>query len=207
MTTCAQGKVFYQPEDQSEVLFLLKQGRVQLYRLSPSGRKIVTGTVEAGSFFGEMAIIGQGMHHTFAEALDDCLLCVMSRADVERVLLRDPRVAMRLVEALGKRLTDAEIQLEEMVSKHVPARLAGLLLRWAAGAGGVEGHTHQDFADAIGSNRETVTQTLNDFKSQGLVEIGWKSLQLLDRERLQVIANQPHPGAAVPLKGSYWGVA
>ena len=191
MTTCQQGKVFFRPEDKSEVLFLLKKGRVQLYRLSPGGKKIVTCTIEAGSFFGEMALIGQGMHRTFAEAIEDCVLCVMSRADVERYLLRHPKVVMRLAEALGKRLTAAETQLEELAFKSVPARLASLLLRLAANNGrSVEGYTHQDLAEAIGTYRETVTQTLNEFKSQGLVEIERKAVRLLDEAQLRAIAEQ-----------------
>ena len=190
MTTCMTGKVFYTPDDRSEVLFLLKKGRVQLYHLSPSGKKIVTGVVEPGAFFGEMALIGQGMQRTFAEAMDECILCVMSRADVERYLLSHPKVATRLAEALGRRLMETEARLEEMAFKSVPARLAGLLMRLApADRDVVEGYTHQDFAEAIGSYRETVTQTLNEFKTQGLVAIERKAVRLLDRERLHEIAN------------------
>lgn len=188
MTTCAPRKVFYEPEDKSEVLFLLKKGRVQLYRLSPGGKKMVTGIIEAGAFFGEMALIGQGMHRAFAEAIEDCVLCVMSRGDVERYLLGHPKIAMRLTEALGNRLVEAEARLEEMAFKGVPARLASLLLRLAPGDR-VEGYTHQDFAEAVGSYRETVTQTLNEFKAQGLVEIERKAVRLLDRERLHAIAS------------------
>ena len=38
MSTCEPGRVFYTPEETGEVLFLLKKGRVQLYRLSPVGK-------------------------------------------------------------------------------------------------------------------------------------------------------------------------
>ncbi len=189
MTSCQRGKVFFRPDDIGEVLFLLKKGRVQLYRLSPSGKKIVTGTIEAGSFFGEMAIMGQKMHGTFAEAIDDCLLCVMSRADVENYLLNHPKVAMRLVSTLGKRLHEVESQLEDLAFKTVPARLASLLLRLAEnGRNVIEGYTHQDFAETIGSYRETVTQTLNHFKQQGLIDIERKHIVILDPDGLREVA-------------------
>ncbi|MGD9405863.1 MAG: cyclic nucleotide-binding domain-containing protein, partial [Anaerolineae bacterium] len=45
ITTCRKGRIFYMPEDTSEVLFLLKEGQVQLYRISPDGKKLVIGTV------------------------------------------------------------------------------------------------------------------------------------------------------------------
>src|SRR5690606_35042066 len=90
INTGRRGKIFYMPEDTSEVLFLLKEGRVQLYRISPEGKKLVIGTVGPGAVFGEMALIGQGMHNTFAEATEDCVLIVMSREDVERLLITKP---------------------------------------------------------------------------------------------------------------------
>jgi CRP-like cAMP-binding protein len=190
VTTSRRGKILYMPEDTSEVLFLLKQGRVQLYRISPEGKKLVIATVGPGAVFGEMALIGQGMHNTFAEAIENCVLCVMSRGDVERLLVTKPKVALRIFEALGSRLREAEIRLEEIAFKGIPARLASLLLQLAEEQGGdaVSGLTHQDLGEQIGTYRETTTQTLNTFKSEGLIAIGRKRITILDREGLQRIA-------------------
>lgn len=190
ITTCRRGKIFYMPEDTSEVLFLLKEGRVQLYRISPDGKKLVMTTVGPGTVFGEMALIGQGMHNTFAEATEDCVLCVMSRGDVERLLVTKPKVALRLFEALGSRLKDTETRLEEIAFKGIPARLASLLLQLASEPGGdtITGLTHQDLGEQIGTYRETTTQTLNAFKADGLIDIGRKRITILDREGLQRLA-------------------
>lgn len=190
MTGCAPGKIFYMPDETGEVLFLLKKGRVQLYRLTAEGKKIVVATLGPGAIFGEMSLVGQGMYNTFAEAADECVLCVMSRADVERLMREKPQVALRIVEAMGKRLTQMERQLEEVAFKSIPARLASLLLRLAGEAGSdeVTGYTHQDLAEVLGTYRETITQTLNDLKTQGLVEIGRKKVTLIDKPGLENVA-------------------
>jgi CRP/FNR family cyclic AMP-dependent transcriptional regulator len=178
------------PEDTSEVLFLLKQGRVQLYRISPDGKKLVIATIGPGSIFGEMALIGQGMHNTFAEATEDCVLLVMSREDVEHLLVTKPKVALRIFEALGTRLKDTEARVEEIAFKGIPARLASLLLQLAEDRGSktITGLTHQDLGERIGTYRETTTQTLNMFKSEGLIDIGRKRITILDTDRLTEIA-------------------
>jgi CRP-like cAMP-binding protein len=190
MTGCAAGKIFYMPEESGEVLFLLKKGRVQLYRLSPEGKKIVVATLGPGTIFGEMSLVGQGMYNTFAEAVDECILCVMSRHDVERLMRERPQVALRIVETLGQRLTEMEQQLEEVAFKSIAARLASLLLRLAdkAGSSEVTGYTHQDFAEMLGTYRETTTQTLNDLRTSGLVQIERKKIILLDRAGLEDVA-------------------
>ena len=186
LSSCRRGKILYMPEDTSEVLFFLREGRVQLYRISPDGKKLVIDTIGPGSIFGEMALIGQGMHNTFAEAIEDCDLYVMSRDDVELLLSTKPLVALRLFEVLGRRLREAESRLEEIAFKGIPARLASLLLQLAEeqGRDSIRGLTHQDLGEQIGTYRETTTQTLNAFKADGLIEIGRKRITILDRAGL-----------------------
>ena len=191
MSTCRRGKIFYQPQDTSEVLFILKKGRVQLYRLSQDGKKLVVDTIGPGTIFGEMTIIGQGMHNTFAEAVDDCLLCVMSRHDVERLILGKPPVALRIMHVMAGRLNRAESQLEDMAFKSIPTRLAALLLRLREEQGdNIYGYTHQDLAEAVGTYRETATQTLNEFKANGLIAIGRKRIDILDAAGLEMMAEE-----------------
>ena len=190
MSSCNAGKIFYMPDETGEVLFLLKKGRVQLYRISPAGKKIVVATLGPGAIFGEMSVVGQGMHNTFAQAANNCVLCIMSRTDVERLMREKPAVAFRFVEALGDRVSKLEGQLEELAFKSIPCRLAGLLLQLAKEQGGdvVAGYTHQDFGELLGTYRETVTQTLNEFRADGLVEIGRKRVKLRDAVYLERLA-------------------
>jgi len=190
ITSMPRGRVFYQPDDISEVLFLIRQGRVQLYRISPEGKKLVIATLGSGAVFGEMALLGQQMHNTFAEALEDCQIVVMSRTDLERLILAKPIVGLRMLEITGRRLSEAEERLDDMAFKGIPARLASLLLRLAAdrGVDVITGLTHQDLAETIGTYRETATQVLNDMKAEGLIQIGRKRIDILDPARLQALA-------------------
>jgi len=191
ITNVARGRVFYQPEDLGEVLFLIKQGQVQLYRISPEGKKLVIATLGPGTLFGEMALLGQQMHNAFAEALEDCLILVMSRADLERLILNKPIVGVRMLEITGRRLSDAESRLEDMAFKGIPARLASLLLRLSGerNSPDIIGLTHQDLAETIGTYRETATQVLNDLKAQGLIDIGRKRITIIDPARLAQVAD------------------
>ncbi len=190
MTTCRRGKVFYTPGETGEVLFVLKQGRVNLFRINPDGKKLVLTSVDAGTVFGEMSLIGQGMHDTFAEAAEECTLCVMSRSDVEHLLVNKPQVALRFLELLANRLSEVETRLETVAFKSVPARLAAEILRLTKGTPDerVDGVSHQDLADAVGSYRETVTRILNEFRRDGLIELDRLSISIKDAEGLKALA-------------------
>ena len=190
MTTVRKGKIFYRPEDEGEVIFILKKGTVQLYRISPEGKKLIIYTIGDGTLFGEMSLLGQRMHNTFAEAITDCTICVMSRNDLERLVLTRPQVGLRILEITGNRLRETEEQLEALAFKSIPARLAALLLRKAGDGNEVAGLAHQDLAEMIGTYRETTTQTLNDMKSEGILEIGRRRITILDKEALAAIARK-----------------
>lgn len=177
--TVPAGTVFYAPDDAGEVLFILKVGRVRLYRLSPDGKAFTMAIVEAGTIFGEMAILGQGMHEGYAEALAPCVLCLMSREDVKTLLLGDPRIALRITEILGRRLLEAEQRLADFALKALPQRLAALLAALAErqpprlfrpGQREVA-LTHEQFADLADTHRETATKVLNELREAGLIEL------------------------------------
>ena len=95
MRTYAAGEVIYSPHQRSETLFILKKGRVRIFRISPDGRALTTALVTPGTVFGEMVLLGQQMHDNFAEALGDVVVCVMNRVDVNRFLLSVPSWSRR----------------------------------------------------------------------------------------------------------------
>lgn len=194
MLTCARGRTVYRAGDVSETLFLLKKGRIQIVRETIDGKRLVTAVLGAETFFGEMALIGERFpRDSTAEALDDAIICAMSRRDVEQLMLSHPRVALRFLERVGARLAETEAMVEEFAFRPVAARLAGVLLRLAGDDPGdgepvlIEA-SHQELADMVATYRETVTVTLHEFRKRGLVELGRRSIKLLDRRGLEAQA-------------------
>ena len=183
METFPAGHVFYRPGEVGEKMFLLKQGRAQLYRLAANGRKFVFADVPPTSIFGEMACIGQAMYECFAEATADSVICTLTRADVERLIVAYPQFGLRLIETMGRRLVEVERQLEEFAFKTAVPRLAAFLRREAR-RGILDGLSHQQIAERLGIHRETVTDALNELKAAGIIEIGRRRIRLLDDAHL-----------------------
>ncbi len=191
MTTCRKGRVFYTPGDQSEVLFILKKGRVQVSRLAEDGRKLTIAVLDPGAIFGEMPMLSQTMQDTTAEALDDCTICIMSRHDLENMVKTNPQVALNIVHNLASRVQDLESRLEMQAFQSVSERLATTLLRLAGDGTEISGASHQQIGETIGASRETVTRTLGDFRSQGLIDLGRSHIVIKDREGLDEMCHQP----------------
>lgn len=190
MITCPRGGTIYRAGESNEALFLLKTGRVQIARESSDGKRLISAVLGPHTFFGEMALVGQRFpQDSTAEAIEDALICVLSRKDLERLILQHPKVGLRFLEQLSARLVETEAVVQDFAFKGVPARLAGALLRLAdTTADGTIHASHQELADMIGAYRETATLTLDEFRKRGMVELGRRSIELLDRRALEQLA-------------------
>ena len=194
MRTYAPGQMLFTPHQRVEALFILKRGRVRIFRVSADGRALTTAILTPGTIFGEMVLLGQQMYDNWAEALDEALVCVMSGDDVHRFLLSDPRIAARITAILGSRLAAMEQRLIDSVFKTVPQRTAAALLALSAeperrpgllsfGAKPIT-ITHEQLAALVGTSRETTTKALGEFAERGIIKLGRGKITVLDHARL-----------------------
>ena len=172
MRQAGAGEVLFAPapDQPTEVLFILRAGRVRLYAIGADGRTLTTAIVEPGEVFGQMVPLGQSLADTFAETLEPSTLCVMGRSDVDRLLLADSRIAARIAGLLGRRVAELERRLADTVLKSAPDRIVSTLARLAGGDGDTIRLTHEQLADLVGTTRETVTKVLGDLAGRGLAQ-------------------------------------
>jgi CRP-like cAMP-binding protein len=188
MSQLPAGQMLYSPDRPSEVLFILKKGRIRLFQVSIDGRTMTTSIISPGQVFGEMAVLGQHLDQTFAETLEPCVVCLMSRSDVERLLLSDQRIATRVAEFLGSRVADLERRLGDTVLKSVPERIASTLARMAGNDSATIRLTHEQLADLVGTSRETATKVLGELGDRGLVSLRRGRIVVRDPGALRDVA-------------------
>ncbi|MDQ3943462.1 MAG: Crp/Fnr family transcriptional regulator [Actinomycetota bacterium] len=193
-----QGQILYAPEDRSEALFLLKRGRVRIYKLDRDGREFTLDAVEAGTIFGEMALTAQRLWGAYAEATEPTDVCILKSRDVERLVREHPDVGLKMIRVLSERLRLCENRLEDIGLKSVPARLASLVLQLAESEGimTTEGpkipthYTHWQLAAMIGASRVSVTKAFAQLQDAGAVELKRRHIYLKDVEALERAARK-----------------
>ena len=191
------GEVFYTPRQPDGKLFILKKGRVRIYKMEGS-REFTLEVVEAGTVFGEMAFTEHRLRDAYAEAIEPCILLAMERADVERLILQKPRVGIRMLTLLSERLHYYETRMEDVTLKGVPARLASLIL-FLVEKEGIQAtgeiriptsYTHHELGTMIGANREAVTRTFGRLQDEGAVQIRRRIIYVEDVEALERAAGR-----------------
>ena len=187
-THVERGRIFYTPDDRSEALFMLKKGRVRIYKVTPEGWEFTLAVVEAGTMFGEMALTAQRLREAYAEAAEPSDICVLEREDLERLVRGNPDVGLRMIQVLSERLRVCETRLEDVGLKDVPARLASLILQLAEGEGVMTPkgprvpthYTHRQLATMIGASRESVTRAFTKLRREGTVELRRRRIYVKD---------------------------
>jgi len=192
MVTVPRGSLILRPGDEAWALYLLKRGRVRIYKLYPDGRELTLAILGDGNVFGVTELAAQDSLDIYAEAMDDVLLCTMRRADVESLLRRHPEVAMRLIGLLSQRVHALEALVASLAHEDVRRRLLRLLLELSEDFGVADGEftrvdvalSHEELATMVGSTRETVTATLSRLAQEGIVRTGRRAIAL-DRQAAQ----------------------
>ena len=188
------GQIFYAPEEHGDRLYLLRRGRVRIYKLSPEGRALTLLILEPSSIFGEMALSPEWVHDSFAETMTDSTIGAIRRDDMRRILNANPAVALRFMDIMSLRLRALERKLADIAFKSVPQRLATVLLNLADRQAAIPEHgttpavvryTHQQLAEMIGSYRETVTKAIGELREAGLIRVDEDVIYLTDMARLR----------------------
>jgi CRP/FNR family cyclic AMP-dependent transcriptional regulator len=126
-------------------------------------------------------VVGERARTLAATALTYAELLFAPKEELAALLEAFPEVQGFFLKALYARLKAAEARLWEARHLSVAQRLARLLL--ALGPGEV-GLSHQDLARMVGATRETVTKLLGEWALRGVVDLGYRRLQVLDPKAL-----------------------
>lgn len=188
-------RLIYTAEEAGEHVYILKRGRVRLYRVTDDGRELTLAVLEAGDVFGDEVLAGRA-RRTFAEALEPAHVCTLRGDDFVELMRGRPEVAIEALRLIAGHSMRAEAQVERVAGHTVAQRVAALLveLAWRSPArdGGpvdlAPGFTHETMASMLGTARQTFTTELGRLVRLGLVERVGRRLRLPDLDRLRAFA-------------------
>ena len=177
-------------------LFIIISGSVKISYYAPDGREVVLSLLEEGAYFGEMSLLDKQPRSATVVTLSDSRLAQIRRADFERLLLKQPKVALKLLAETVSRLRRTSKVLERISTLDVPHRLYHYLKDFADRFGKEETNgivtvqlpTHQMIADQLSTSRETISRAASTLKKEGIIIKSDKpSESKLDMESLETL--------------------
>jgi CRP-like cAMP-binding protein len=188
-----KGATVYLPSDAADGTFLLAEGRIRICSTTPEGKHVISGFVEPGELFGELAIIDDGQREERAEAVVGSTVILLANDILRDLMARSPQVALGITKLIGLRRKRVERRLRSLLFRSNRDRLVHLLLELLDQYGkstneGIEiglRLSHQELASIIGATRETVTTLLGEMQQQGWLKIQRQRLVVLNRQQLE----------------------
>ena len=193
LRTRPKNSYVYHPGDASEVLFILKEGRIKVGNYSDDGREVIKAIIRPGELFGEMGLAGEEKRNEFAITMkEECSFYMVYVADLKVVMRDNPELSLRLIDRIGSRIRRTESRLESIIFKDSRTRVVEFINEMVSTVGKVFGDevllehflTHQDIANLTGTSRQFVTSVLNELKRDNIIKFDRNTILVSDTKGL-----------------------
>ncbi len=120
-------EVVFQEGDVGNCMYVIFDGKVEIRKRVSDETTRTMITLQAGDFFGEMALIDKNVRSASAIAVTDCRLLRVDEQTFYILIQKNPDFALKMIKTLSSRLRKTDALLEEMLSLNVQKRiLAGM---------------------------------------------------------------------------------
>lgn len=194
-----RGEVLFHQGDPGDALFVVTSGAVKISLPSEEGDEAIIATLNAGDFFGELALLDGAPRSATATALESTETLALARPRFRELIAGEPALRDALLAALAAELRRLTTHVQELHFLDITGRLAARLTHLAASQGvdAPDGAvrldarlTQSDLASMIGATRQSVNKLLGIFADDRLLRLERDAIVILDREGLARIARR-----------------
>ncbi len=197
-----QGGFFFFQGDPADRVFVLVSGRVRLTQGSADGQQVLLKVVNPPALFGVIAIVRQSEYPLSAQADRDSTALYWSRQDLMETVQDHPSLAMNAMRMMADHVQETQERFRQLATERVERRIARTLLRLARQTERLipEGVlidmplSRQDLAEMNGTTLFTVSRTLSQWETRGIVKCGRERVVITFPHGLVCIAEDLPPG-------------
>jgi len=172
--------LFMEGQEGSTIYFLVK-GSIKLYRTNDEGREAVVHFVKSGEIFAEILLQLGLKYPVTSMTLEKCELLEMDAKKLEEIIMQDPKVSMRLIGALAKRIKYFVNLIESLTVNDVRARLVNWLKsQKIKGSAVIKLPVPKgELALLLGTTAETFSRVLKKLTEEGYIEVQGREIKVL----------------------------
>jgi len=179
--------VFFEGDDATG-FYMVAEGRVKIFKMSPDGREQILHIFGPGEPFGEVPVFHGQPFPANAVAMNKSTLLFFPRRDFVDLVTGTPALALSMLAMLSLRLRRFTSQIESLSLKEVPGRLAAHLIYLSEEQGRTDQVTLDipkgQLASLLGTSPETLSRIFSKMSEEGVIQVEGKMILLLDYEEL-----------------------
>ncbi|EJM20481.1 cAMP-binding protein [Pseudomonas sp. GM21] len=189
----SSGQLLFKRGDPPCGLYAVLEGSVRIGAVNEQGKEALLSLVEPPHWFGEICLVDGRPRTHDAFAVGQCVLLHVPQLALLKLLDEQPVYWRQLALLMSHKLRLTFINLEQLSLMPAPARLAHRLLMIAEGYGEIEPPRRvlqlpqEQLASMLSLSRQTTNQILKDLQGQGILNLKYGEIEIVDAERLRAL--------------------
>ena len=186
------GSTIIEQGDNTTTVYFLISGTVHVVDYSSAARAMTYASLKEGDMFGEMAIIEGLPRSAWVCTITPCKLASLPGALFLEMVKKNADISLALLKQFSLRLRLSNTRLKDVSLLGTEQRACMELIRMAKVDPQSPGSylifqmpTQANFANIIGSSRETVSRIFGKLKEEHIIIISKRGLCIPNRERLE----------------------
>ncbi len=197
MTSVKKNEILYFPEDASDTIFLLKQGKVKISKFSENGQEIILALLGPGEVFGELALVAQSKEERkeLAQVTDDAVICKVELSRFLELMSQNKDLNFEITKLIGLRIKKIQTKLENLIFKTAEERIIWFIKDSADQFGRpITGFpeqrnielklTHEEIGKLTATSRQMVSTVFSQLEKNGIIKYDRKRIYVLDINKL-----------------------
>jgi CRP/FNR family transcriptional regulator, cyclic AMP receptor protein len=168
--------------DETSSLYIILSGKVRVFSSDEHSKEVTLLIQESGSYFGELALLGDEQRSASVETLEKTVCGIISKDDFKFWLASHPDVAIGLLSDLSDKIRHLTEKVKQMALSNVYERTIKVLQEMAIKEGDIfvidNKPTQQELANMVGSSREMINKVMKELTKGGYVVIKDKTLRI-----------------------------
>ena len=107
-------KVIFHENEMGDVLYIIKKGSVQIYKVLGSGQEKTLAVLHEQAFFGEMSILDDAPRSASARAMEDSTVLAVDKESFKEVVNEYPEIAFEIFKVFSQRLREANKEIQNL---------------------------------------------------------------------------------------------
>jgi CRP/FNR family transcriptional regulator len=188
-TSIDRGQVIFLEGEPCRGMYVVRTGRVRVFKTSAEGREQVLFIARAGDSFNDVPVFDGGPNPASASALDPATVYLVPRETLLALIESCP-AARAVIGLFAARLRHLTAVVEDLSFRSVLSRLARLLLESAGRENGpapLRPMTQDEMAAMVGTVRDVIGRALRQLESAGAIRLERHRILVVSPEKLREI--------------------
>jgi CRP/FNR family transcriptional regulator len=187
-----KGDVIFHQGDEGIGFFVVKSGRVKVFKVSGDGKEQILHIFSRGDHFAEVPAFDGDCFPASAAAIEKSEVLFFPRQAFLQLLENQPKLAINLLKSFARHLRLFSHLVDNLALREVPSRLASYLLSLSErfdDAQTVELDLPKgQLAAKLGTIPETLSRVFSKLSREGAIAVDGSQVKLRDRNRLNDLA-------------------